>query len=250
MRIEAREYLVPDWPAPRAVRAVSTTRSGGVSNGAYRSFNLGAHCGDRDGAVEENRILLRTDLRLPAEPTWLRQVHGARVIDADSERFSEEADAAVASRAGTVCAIMTADCVPVLLCNRHGTRVGAAHAGWRGLAAGVLESVVSAMDGPDSQLFAWIGPAIGQDRYEVGEEVRQAFLEQDDQCRDAFRPSPGGRWLADLAGLARRRLTRAGVRFIYAAGACTYDNPQQFFSHRRDRDTGRMASLIWLHDKS
>jgi len=241
----ALERLEPDWPAPAGVRAATTTRHGGVSLGRYAALNLGDHVGDDPGAVARNRALLRAELRLPAEPCWLDQVHGACAVEArPGERVS--ADAAATWRAGVVCAVLTADCLPVLLCDDRGSGVAAAHAGWRGLAGGVLEAAVSRLDAAPDRILAWLGPAIGPDAFEVGDEVRAAFLERDPALTAAFRPSPRGRWLADLHAIARRRLASVGVERVFGGRLCTHGDGARFFSHRRDGNCGRQASLIWL----
>lgn len=237
-------WLIPDWPAPACVRAVSTTREGGVSVGPYASLNLGDHVGDDPRAVAENRARLGRLLGLAQEPAWLRQVHGTAV--ADARNAPAEADASVARAPGPACVVMTADCLPVLFCDRSGTRVAAAHAGWRGLAAGVLEATVAALGGEPEALLAWLGPAIGPASFEVGVEVREAFLAHDAHAAEAFRPSPGGRWLADLYALARLRLARAGLTAVYGGGLDTYADAARFYSFRRESTCGRMASLIWL----
>lgn len=240
------EFILPDWPAPTCVRACTTTRAGGVSDDAFASFNLGDHVGDRPDHVNENRTRLRRYLDLPCEPSWLRQVHGAGVVAARRSGLAGEGDGSVATRPGVVCAVLTADCLPVLLCNVDGERVAALHAGWRGLAAGVLEAGVKALGVPPRDILAWLGPAIGPDAFEVGGEVRQIFLKADPQAGEAFRPSANGRWLADLYRLARQRLGAAGVRAVSGGGWCTYSDRQRFYSYRRQAVTGRMASLIWL----
>ncbi|MDR2032359.1 MAG: peptidoglycan editing factor PgeF [Azoarcus sp.] len=243
---DADGFLLPDWPAPPAVRALVTTRHGGNSKMPYDSFNLGTHVGDDPAAVAANRALLRR--HLPAEPCWLEQVHGTAVALADEgERHPPpRADAAVARTSGAVCAIMTADCLPVLFCDEDGTVVAAAHAGWRGLASGVLEATLVAMAIPPARVMAWLGPAIGPTAFEVGDDVREAFLTSDSDAHAAFaaRESPG-KWLADLYALARRRLVRAGVSRIYGGGRCTFTETARFYSYRRDGTTGRFASLIW-----
>ncbi len=241
MSTVALELITPDWPAPTGVWALTTTRLGGVSPAPYDSLNLGDHVGDAPQAVAENRRILREVL--PSEPRWLSQVHGCSVADA-GESGPCEADAAIALEPGRVCAVLTADCLPVLLCDKAGTRVAAVHAGWRGLADGVLEATVARMAG--DELMAWLGPAIGPDAFEVGDEVREAFLERDPGAEAAFQPSPQGRWLADLYTLARRRLAAAGVGAVYGGGLCTYTDSERFYSYRRDGVTGRIASLIWL----
>ncbi len=239
-------WLRPDWPAPARVRAISTTREGGVSCAPRDSFNLGSRCGDDPQAVAENRARLRRWLALPSEPAWLRQVHGARTIDAASAAVDVEADVSVAFTPDVVCAVLTADCLPVLFCDREGSRVAAAHAGWRGLAAGVLEATIDTLNVSGRQLLAWLGPAIGPQVFEVGAEVRAAFVEHNQASANAFKPLPAGRWLADIYLLARLRLKAKGITQIYGGVLCTYSDPARFFSYRRDRHTGRMASLIWL----
>ena len=252
------ELLLPDWDAPAGVRSAFTLRRGGCSAPPCDGFNLALHVGDDPQAVAANRRLLRRALRLPAEPLWLSQVHGSAVHDADAgvdagadagAGATVVADAAVTQRAGVVLAIMVADCLPVLLCSADGRRLGAAHAGWRGLAAGVLERAVAAIGAPAGELLAWIGPAIGQARFEVGGEVRDALL-AGDGLHDAaavacFRRSPAGRWQCDLAGLARLRLARLGVRRVHGGEWCSATDVGRFFSHRRDGRTGRMAALLW-----
>lgn len=235
--------IVPDWPAPPGVGALITTRCGGVSAGAYASWNLGDHVGDDPSCVAENRR--RLGELLPRQPQWLQQVHGTRVIDLDRED-GREGDAAVARAPGMVCAVLTADCLPVLLCDRAGCVVGAVHAGWRGLAAGVLERACAAMKVPAAELLAWLGPAIGQDAFEVGDEVRAAFLAFDAQAARAFRPGRPGKWHADLYLLARQRLARLGAESVHGGGCCTFSEAQRFYSFRRDGVTGRMASLVWI----
>lgn len=241
------DLLRPEWPAPARVRALQTLRGGGVSQAPWDTFNLGEHVGDDPAHVAANRLLLRA--HLPAEPHWLTQVHGMAAVDAEKCAKNENADAAYTQRSNTVCVVMTADCLPVLFCDRAGSVVAAAHAGWRGLLGGVLESTIAAMAVPPGQLLAWLGPAIGPDRFEVGDEVRAAFLADDAGAAVAFVAHAPGKWLADIYALARRRLLRAGVEGIYGGGLCTVSQPGQFFSYRRDGVTGRMASLIWLADE-
>lgn len=245
--VDEQLFIFPDWPAPAQVRAVSTTRLGGVSLSPYDSLNLGAHVGDNPAAVAANRQRLRRLLGLPTEPAWLNQVHGNTVVAV--ERHADpavEADAVYTGEPGRVCVVMTADCLPVLLCDRAGTGVAAIHAGWRGLRAGVIEAALARMACPPEQLLAWLGPAIGPKRFEVGEEVRQAFLSLDRENAACFRPSITGRWLADIYALARRQLHTLGVSAVYGGDWCTFTDSQRFFSYRRDGCTGRMASLIWL----
>jgi YfiH family protein len=237
------DWIVPDWPAPACVRSLITTRAGGVSVGPFASFNLGLRTGDDPQAVAANRAKLAS--LLPQPPRWLRQVHGSRVVDADVLTDTPEADAAVARRPGTVCAVLVADCIPVLLADRAGTTVGIAHAGWRGLASGVVENTARAMAGEPRGLVAYLGPGIGPAFFEVGDDVRDAFIARDAGAADAFAPHATGKWLADLFLLARRCLRRAGVDEIHGGALCTYSDAQRFFSYRRSRITGRMAALIW-----
>jgi YfiH family protein len=239
--------LIPDWPVVSSVHAASTLRTGGVSTGSYSSFNLGLAVGDDPAAVAGNRRRLRDMLSLQNEPLWLKQVHGTTVLDA-SDIVGDCADARVTDLPQQTCIIMTADCLPVLFSSRDGKRIGAAHAGWRGLVSGVLEATIKHMKTEPRDLLAWIGPAIGRDAFEVGEEVREAFLQRDTQSATAFTPNARGRWQADLVEIARQRLRAAGVSNIYGGRWCTYSNPELFFSHRRDgheQPTGRMATLIW-----
>lgn len=241
------DWILPDWPAPPSVRAVQTTRSGGVSVPPYDSFNLSPNVGDDARAVDANRAALRDHAGLPAEPVWLHQVHGTTVVSAHGEGLPREADAAWTNRPGVVCAVMTADCLPVLLCDRRGEEVAVAHAGWRGLAAGVLERTLGELSAPATDLMAWLGPAIGPDAYEVGGEVRERFLQLDAGASACFSAGRPGHWYADLYCLARRRLHGLGVRDIKGGGYCTHGDPQRFYSHRRDGPkSGRMATLIWL----
>lgn len=241
--------LTPDWPAPPAVRAAFTLRMGGVSAAPYDSLNLGARVGDSPEAVEENRRRIREQLRLPDEPVWLEQVHGTAVVNLDEYRATPtlpQADAAVAQSAGRVCAVQIADCMPVLFAARDGSAVGVAHAGWRGLSAGVLESTIGGLDAQVSQLLAWMGPAIGAAHFEVGDDVRTAFMAGDVEAASAFVANPRGRWQCNLYALARRRLAALGVSEIYGGGWCTYADTERFFSFRRDGVCGRMAALIWI----
>lgn len=242
------DILAPEWRVPRAVRAAFTLRSGGVSAAPFDSLNLGAHVGDSPAAVAENRRRVRTCLNLPAEPAWLEQVHGTRVADLDArgEGACSPADAVLTRRAGTVCAVQVADCMPVLLAARDASAVAVAHAGWRGLAAGVLEATVAQLGVAARGLVAWLGPAISVRHFEVGAEVRAAFLAADPGCSVAFAPNARARWQCDLALLARRRLTALGVTEVAGGSWCTYADPARFFSFRRDGRCGRMAALIWL----
>ena len=240
------DWIVPDWPAPANVRAVITTRAGGVSAAPYASFNLGYSTGDDPGAVGANRERLRA--LLPSEPRWLHQVHGARVLEAESIANGAQADASTAREPGAVCAIMVADCLPVLLTDAGGSVVAAAHAGWRGLAGGVVENTIGAMveRGADANtLMAYIGPGIGPEAFEVGDDVYDAFTANDADAKPAFRRHAQGKWLADLPALARRALERCGVARIHGGQLCTYSSAERFYSYRRDRVTGRMGAFIW-----
>jgi YfiH family protein len=239
------QWLEPDWPAPPGVRVISTLREGGVSEGRYASLNLGDHVGDNAERVAENRQRLSRAALLPAKPSWLQQVHGVAVADLDQPDLALPADAAITRQRGRVCAILTADCLPIMLAAVSGDVVAAAHAGWRGLAGGVLESTMKALGLPGEQVQAWLGPAIGVAHFEVGAEVREVFLVGNEAAEAAFQPNARGRFMADLALLARLRLERLGVRRIYGGTECTYADPQRFFSHRRDGATGRQATLIW-----
>ena len=241
------DWIVPDWPAPLSVKCLTTTRQGGISGGPYASFNLGLNSGDDAGAIAANRQQLRA--LLPQEPKWLRQVHGASVVLADGLNDMPPADGSVAFEADTVCVVMMADCLPILFCSTDSRVVGAAHAGWRGLAAGVIENTVHTMQTPGTDLMAWLGPAIGPKVFEVGDEVREAFVAADPDASYGFTPhgelQTAQKWLADLVWLARMRLQRCGITRIYGGNWCTYSDPARFYSHRRDRVTGRMAALIW-----
>jgi YfiH family protein len=236
--------IIPDWPAPVNVKTLQTTRIGGVSSAPYKSLNLADHVGDAPLAVERNRMLLNT--LLPSEPVWLEQVHGTIVANADHAGCLPQADACIARHHSAVCVVMTADCLPVLLCDIQGCVVGAVHAGWKGLAAGVIEATVQAMDVAPQNLMAWLGPAISQQAFEVGEEVRAAFVEIQPQSASAFIPGLEGKWFADLYALARLRLDALGITSVFGGGYCTYREREKFFSYRRDRMTGRMGTFIWL----
>jgi YfiH family protein len=227
------------------VHALITTRDGGVSSGKFASLNLSTRVGDDPRRVARNRAILRACL--PAEPAWVKQVHGTAVIDAARATPDAEADGVVTQSPGPVCAVMTADCLPVFLSDREGKSVGIAHAGWRGLAGGIVENVVQAMGVPSRDIIAYIGPGIGARRYEVGEDVRKAFVDRDPAAARSFAPRQGGKYFVDLYGLARQRLAAAGVAGIYGGGFCTASE-ERFFSFRRDQTTGRMASLIWLEE--
>jgi YfiH family protein len=243
--MSARLGFVPDWPAPARVRTWVTERAGGASGGAYATLNLATHVGDAPERVAENRARLRAGAALPGEPVWLEQVHGATVLDLDRDALAP-ADGAVTARTGVVCAVLTADCLPVIFADRAGSRVGIAHAGWRGLLNGVLPAAVRALRARPSDLVAWLGPAISPPAYEVGAEVRDAYLARDPGAERCFAPNSRGRWQADLYGLARASLAAAGVTAVYGGEFCTFGEDERFFSHRREAPCGRIATLVWL----
>jgi polyphenol oxidase len=239
--------LTPEWSAPASVRAAFTLRSGGCSSAPFDTLNVGTHVGDVPERVRENRQRVCAALRLPGEPLWLEQVHGATVFELHdrSGAAPAAADALIVRRAGEVAVIQVADCMPVLFASRDTACVAAAHAGWRGLVGGVLEATVARLGDP-SALTAWLGPAIGPRHFEVGEEVRAAFVAHEPQAASAFAANQRGRWQCDLAALARQRLRRLGVREVFGGDYCTYADPARFFSYRRDGQCGRMAALVWL----
>lgn len=248
-------YITPNWPAPSQVRAAVTTRCGGVSVGSYTSLNLGDHVGDDSAAVLENRARLKTALNMPAEPLWLKQVHGCHVTNFDKSNINQidcVADAAITVVPGQVCAVLTADCLPLLLCDQSGERVAAVHAGWRGLVNGVIEMALDNFNVPAEEILAWMGPAIGPDAFEIGNEVRDIFLNLDAQSTIAFKPAIRSQqsWMADIYSLARLRLEKRGVKCITGGDFCTVSDSKQFFSYRRDHGiTGRMASVIWIAER-
>lgn len=243
--------IIPEWPAPARVKAISTTRLGGQSQTPYNSFNLAQHVGDDSETININRASLKQLAGYPDEPRWLQQVHGSAIVDAGAVNGLVEADASFTTATHATCVVMTADCLPVLFCDKQGQAVAAAHAGWRGLAAGVLEATLQRLcrelSCPTSQILAWFGPAIGPQAFEVGDEVREAFIAQHD-VSSAFISNRAGHWLMDIYAVARQRLTVAGVENISGGQYCTYTDQQQFFSYRREATCGRMASLIWLQD--
>ena len=242
--------IAPDWPAPPSVRAITTTRSGGESASPYDSLNLGIGTGDTPAVVARNRARVRTSLGLDHDPCWLDQVHGSNVVRAARYVCAPRADASIGEAGSPPCVVLTADCLPVVLCDTSGTRVGIAHAGWRGLASGVIARCIEFMDRPGRELLAWLGPAIGPESYEVGSEVRDACLAAAPGARSAFVPSPArtGHWLANLYAIAACQLASLGVGHTYGGGFCTYGDKRRFFSHRRDGVTGRFATLAWVHD--
>jgi polyphenol oxidase len=247
--------LAPQWPAPSSVRAACTLRSGGVSVAPYDTLNLASHVGDRPDAVASNRDIVCAGLQLPCEPLWLTQVHGNAVVDADTlsageARNAPSADAAFTCRAGQVLSVLVADCLPVLMARRDGLAVAVAHAGWRGLASGVLEATATALGAPSAELVVWLGPAIGAEHFEVGEEVRRRFCNDDQGSAAAFVRNERNRWQCDLNWLARRQLERLNVRCVHGGNHCTFSEAQSFYSYRRDGVTGRIAALIWIEAAS
>ena len=241
------EFIEPAWPAPDRVSACCSTRRGGHSAAPYDGFNLARHVGDDPECVRRNRRDLRRQLALPAEPDWIDQTHGTRAVLLESDT-SRDADAAVTREPGRVAVVLTADCLPILLCDREGSEVAAVHAGWRGLRAGVIQSALEAMLTPRRRLLAWIGPGIAQAAFEVGDEVRAAFLERDREASAYFEAGLPGHWLCDLAGLAERVLARHGVGRVYRDPHCSFRDAELFYSYRRDGVTGRMAALIWINE--
>ena len=240
------EIVKPGWSAPPAIRACCTTRPGGFSQAPYDSFNLGLHVGDSADLVARNRARLREQLELPGEPCWINQTHGVRAITL-GEDDGRDADAAITRQPGRVAVVMTADCLPILMCNQEGNEVAAVHAGWRGLQAGVIQSTLAAMHSPPQQLIAWIGPGISQDCFEVGDDVYYAFVGQDPAAAGGFTANRPGHWLCDLGGLAESILCAAGVARVTRSPYCSYRDAEMFYSYRREATTGRMASLIWIN---
>jgi YfiH family protein len=242
------EWLIPNWDAPENIKAVMTSRQGGVSNPPFDSMNLADHVDDDLQMVAKNRASLKQKLSLPNDPFWLTQVHGVTIANADQQyKGKVKADASVAYKAGSVCAVMTADCLPVLFCNQQGTAIAAAHAGWRGLHTGILEQTVKSLNCPAKEVMAWFGAAIGAKHFEVGNEVREAFVSVQAEANNAFISSANtGKWLADIYLLARLRLQAIGVNKITGGEYCSYQDKKRFYSYRREIKTGRMASLIWM----
>ena len=243
------DYVIPDWPAPRHVRAYTTTRRGGVSKGSFASYNLACHVGDDTESVRANRAQLQRELALPSPPIWLQQVHSNHVIDATTARPGVIADASYTRLPDIVCAVLTADCLPILVTNQQGTEIAAIHAGWRGLTQQIIQNALTRLQTPREQLLAWLGPAIGPTRYEVGEDVRAAAITQLACATHAFTPIRPGHWSANLYLLATQVLNHHGIKQVYGGEYCTYSDNQRFFSYRRDQHTGRMASLIWIDPK-
>ena len=265
---KTKHWLVPDWPAPANIHAATTLRTGGVSQGIYASLNPAAHVSDSVDRVRQNRQAIREMLDLPDEPVWLEQIHSNRAVQAVKRASLQQADASYTNESGVVCAVMTADCLPLLVCSTDGTQVAAIHAGWRGLLAGVISNTVDAMLPPFSKgeasqfhktdlssllckrgarrdFLVWFGPAIGPDCFEVGSEVRDAFLEKSQEFNNAFREQGNGKWLADIYRMGRIELAALGITKVYGGKCCTFTEHERFYSYRRDTQTGRMATLIW-----
>ncbi|MAD74333.1 MAG: hypothetical protein CML20_05985 [Rheinheimera sp.] len=240
------ELIKPAWPAPANVNAFSSTRRGGFSEGPFQSLNLGDHVGDCADTVRRNRQQFQCEAAMPGQPVWLNQTHSTQCITLSSPAVTVgNADASFSRQSGLICTVMTADCLPILICNQQGSEVAAVHAGWRGLCNGIIENSVQLFSQPEA-CMAWLGPAISQHAFEVGAEVRAAFVRQDPDAAAAFIPGASGKWFADLYSLARQRLVRCGINDIYGAEHCTYQQTSTFFSYRRDGQTGRMATAIWL----
>ncbi len=244
------EFIIPDWPVKSSIRALSTTRKGGVSEFPYNSFNVASHVDDKIKSVNENRSLLKAQGKLPSEPVWLQQTHSTEIVNATSQLIGSQAqaDGSVSSQANIVCLVQTADCLPLLATNQKGDRVGAFHAGWRGLASGIIENGITAMASEPGQILVWLGPAIGPEYFEVGEEVYQAFDKKYPDCNKIFTEPINGKRHLDIVGAARLILGTCGVRHIYGGDYCTYSDKDRFFSYRRDKMCGRMASMIWMAD--
>ncbi len=240
---KSKHFLIPDWPAPINIHAATTLRTGGFSEGLYASLNPATHVQDDPGLVLQNRQLIKALLNLPSEPVWLEQIHSTIAVDAATTRLLPQADASYTTKPGVVCAVMTADCLPILVCDVDGTQIAAIHAGWRGLLAGVIGNTLAAMH--KSDWLVWLGPAIGPECFEVGSDVRDAFVEKSPQFDMAFTKQSNGQWLADIYQLARVDLAAQGIDRIYGGNFCTVTDLERFYSYRRDRQTGRMATLIW-----
>lgn len=245
----SESFIYPDWPAPNTIKSLSTTRQGGFSSAPYDSFNLGAGVGDAANSVQKNCDYLIATARLPEPPRWLTQVHGINVSSANNWQQDDEADAIVSHSTNQVCAIMTADCLPILLCNQQGDTVAAIHAGWRSLAAGIIEKTVQRFTCPPQKIMAWLGPAIGATQFAVGNDVHQTFTQHSKQAHYAFKQTGASHYLADINLLARQQLNALGIDVIFGGNCCTVSRSSRFFSHRRDGITGRMASMIWISPK-
>lgn len=239
------ELIIPNWNAPDNIKAFSSTRIGGVSKGAYQGLNLGVHVEDDPILVLQNRAMLSQFAKLPSSQVWLNQTHSTNVIECDSARSKTlDADGSITSTQGVVCCVMTADCLPVLLTDIEGSKVAAVHAGWRGLADGILENAVKQFDKP---VLAWLGPAIGADAFEVGQDVFKQFVQHSPQAKNAFISKGKDKYFADMSLLAKQRLNSVGVDMIFNSDMCTYNDPDKFYSYRRDGVTGRQATFIWIN---
>ena len=247
--MSSNNWIVPDWPAPKNIIAISTTRNGGYSLSPYEQLNLGLHVGDDVDLVLKNRQLITDSAQLPEAPRWLEQTHSTDVLTSQNWQTDSVADAMVSQYSHHVCTIMTADCLPILLCDQQGTMVAAIHAGWRGLQAGIIEKTIAHFSCPPSEIMAWFGPAIGPSQFEVGEDVYQQFVGCDPQASSAFQSTDEQHYLANIYHLAKQRLNSNGISAIYGGQFCAVSASQQFFSYRREGVTGRMATMIWLADK-
>lgn len=239
-------FITPNWPTTKAIVAGTSTRLGGVSKAPYDSFNLGSNSGDDLQDVAQNRQQLQERLQLPSEPCWLNQVHGNSAISIDTHYETTDADASYTNTPNIVCTVLTADCLPILVCNQAGNEVAAIHAGWRSLASGIIENTIQHFNSPNEELLTWLGPCISADAYEVGTEVYDNFTDQNQEAQNAFTSTRKNHWLANLPLLAEQRLQALGILQIYHSNLCTYQDPQNFYSYRRTNPTGRMASLIYF----
>ena len=239
-------WLKADWPAPDFIKAGTTLRQGGVSKGAYASLNLATHVGDEQDCVKENRIILSKNLNVPHIPQWLEQTHSTVAVLLPDDDVTPKADASYTLESNVVCTVMTADCLPLLITDKKGSRVAAIHAGWRGLCDGIIESTINKLSTEPELLLVWLGPAIGADVYEIGEDVYQAFTKDNNKAKQAFTATRENHWLFDIYCLAKQRLNKLGVKEIYGGDRCSFSEEEHFFSYRRDKVTGRMASMIWI----
>ena len=243
------EFIRPHWPAPQNVSAVATTRPGGFSVEPFDGLNLADHVGDDPASVEANRDLLQGQLDLPSKPCWLNQTHSNRVtLLSGGKDYEVDSDSAISREKGRIAVVMTADCLPILLCNQNGSEVAAIHAGWRGLVDGIVSNTLSNMSSSPSEMMAWIGPAISQQRFEVGEDVFQLFVDRNKNATGFFNANRPRHWLCDLPGLAEQELSGHGIKQVYLSGLCSYEDASRFYSYRRDNITGRMACLIWINN--
>jgi polyphenol oxidase len=238
-----KHWLQPDWPAPANVHSATTLRTGGVSTGEYTSLNPATHVGDNADSVSQNRQIIKMMLNLPSEPIWLNQTHSNRAVKAIATDTPQQADASYTNQPSVVCAVMTADCLPLLVCSLDGSEIAAIHAGWRGLLDGVIDNTINGLKNKD--LLVWLGPAIGSERFEVGNEVRAAYIEQSAEYTPAFKQHSQDKWLANIYQLARINLAVLGINKVYGGNFCTVTDKERFYSYRRDQVTGRMATLIW-----